>query len=104
MLALAALAGIWSKRSQNLRSAALVLGAVVVFALVSYGVAATHNTGVKAPDTVTVDGKPYSLQHGKIFIYFFNPECMHCLEAAKKLAKLNWVETRIVGVATQQPQ
>ena len=42
MLGLAVLAGIWSKRSENVRSAALVLGAVVVFALVSYGVAATR--------------------------------------------------------------
>ncbi|HTM52062.1 MAG TPA: MauE/DoxX family redox-associated membrane protein [Bryobacteraceae bacterium] len=104
MLALAALAGIWSKRSDNLRGAALVLGAVVVFALVSYGVAATHNSGLKAPDTVLVDGKPYSLQEGRVFIYFFNPECTHCLEAARKLAKLNWGATRVVGVATEQPQ
>jgi uncharacterized membrane protein YphA (DoxX/SURF4 family) len=104
MLGLALLAGIWAKRSENLRSAALVLGAVVVFALVSYGVAATHNSGAKAPDTVMVDGKPYSLQQGRTFIYFFNPECMHCLDAAKKLAKLNWDDTRVIGVATEQPR
>jgi uncharacterized membrane protein YphA (DoxX/SURF4 family) len=104
MLLLAVLAGIWSKRSEDLRSAALILGAVVVFALVSYGVAATHSTGVKAPDTVTVDGKPYSLQHGRVFIYFFNPECMHCVDAGKRMAKLNWGDTQFVGVATEQPQ
>jgi uncharacterized membrane protein YphA (DoxX/SURF4 family) len=104
MLGLAVLAGIWSKPSDNLRGAVLVLGAVVVFALVSYGVAATHNSGAKAPDTAMVDGKPYSLQQGRIFIYFFNPECMHCLDAAKKLAKLNWGDTRVIGVATEQPQ
>jgi uncharacterized membrane protein YphA (DoxX/SURF4 family) len=104
MLLLALLAGLWSKRSENLRNASLVLGAVVVFALVSYGVAATHNSGVKAPDSVTVDGKPYSLQQGRVFIYFFNPECMHCLDAAKKMAKLNWGDTQLVGVATEQPQ
>ena len=104
MLLLAVLAGLWSKRSENLRSAALVLGAVVVFALISYGVAATHSTGVKAPDTVAVEGKPFSLQRGRIFIYFFNPECMHCLEAGKKLAKLNWGDTQVVGVATEQPR
>jgi uncharacterized membrane protein YphA (DoxX/SURF4 family) len=104
MLVLAVLAGLWSKRSENLRGAALVLGTVVVFALISYGVAATHSSGVKAPDTVTVGGKPYSLQHGRIFVYFFNPECMHCLDAGKKLAKLNWGDTQFVGVATEQPQ
>jgi len=104
MLCLAVAAGVWSKRSESLRGATLILGAVVVFALVSYGVAATRHSGIKAPDTVMVDGKPYSLQNGKIFIYFFNPECMHCLEAAQKMAKLNWGDTRIVGVATDQPQ
>src|SRR5437867_2835252 len=104
MLGLAVLAGIWSKRSENLRSAALVLGAVVVFALVSYGVASTRNSGVKSPDTVMVDGKPYSLQQGRIFIYFFNPECTHCLDAGRRMAKLNWGDTRFVGVATEQPQ
>jgi uncharacterized membrane protein YphA (DoxX/SURF4 family) len=104
MLGFAVLAGLWSKRSENLRSAALVLGAVVVFGLVSYGVAATHNSGVKAPDTVMVDGKPYSLQLGRVFIYFFNPECTHCLDAGRRMAKLNWGDTRFVGVATEQPQ
>jgi len=104
MLLLVILAGLWAKRSENLRNAALILGAVVVFAVVSYGVEVTHASGIKAPDSVTVDGKPYSLQHGRIFIYFFNPECMHCLEAGKKLAKLNWGETQLVGVATEQPQ
>jgi uncharacterized membrane protein YphA (DoxX/SURF4 family) len=104
MLLLAVLAGLWSKRSENLRGAALVLGAVVVFALVSYGMAATHSTGVKAPDTVMVDGKPYSLQHGRVFVYFFNPECMHCVDAGKRMAKLNWGDTQFVGVATEQPQ
>ena len=104
MLCLAVLAGLWSKRSENLRGAALILGAVTVFALVSYGVAATRNTGLKALDSVTVDGKPYSLQQGKIFIYFFNPECMHCLDAGKRMAKLNWGGTKIVAVPTEQPQ
>ena len=104
MLGLTVLAGLWAKRSENLRSATLVLGAVVVFALLSYGVAATHHSGVKAPDTVMVDGKPYSLQHGRIFIYFFNPECTHCLDAARRMAKLNWGDTGFIGVATEQPQ
>jgi len=104
MLALAALAGIWSKRSENLRGATLILGAVAVFALVSYGVAATRNTGLKAPDSVTVDGRPFSLQEGKIFLFFFNPECTHCLDAARRMAKYNWGDTRIVSVPTEQPR
>ncbi len=102
MLVLAVVAGIWARRSHSLRSAALVLGAVVVFALVSYGVEVTRQTGVKAPDYVTVDGKPYSLQYGKIFIYYFDPECLHCLDAGKRMAKLNWGDTKLVAVPIEQ--
>jgi uncharacterized membrane protein YphA (DoxX/SURF4 family) len=104
MLGLAALAGVWSKRSTNLRSASLILGAVVVFALVSYGVAATRNVGLKAPDEIAVDGKPFSLQEGKIFIYFYNPECLHCLDAGKRMAKLDWGDTKLISVPVEQPQ
>jgi uncharacterized membrane protein YphA (DoxX/SURF4 family) len=74
MLALAIVAGIWARRPEGVRGAVLVLCAVSVFALVSYGVAATRQTGTKAPDSVMVDGKPYSLQHGRILIFFFDPE------------------------------
>ena len=98
MLALAVLAGLWARRAQSLRTAMLVLGAVTLFAAGSYGVAAMRQTGTKAPDTVTVNSKPYSLQEGKILIFYFDPECLHCLDAAKRMSKLNWGDTRIVAV------
>ena len=104
MLLLAALAGIWSRPPESLRSAILVLGAVVVFALVSYGAGAVRQTGVKAPETIAVDGQPYSLEHGKVFLYFFDPECMHCFDAAKRMSHLNWGDTKVVAIATQHPQ
>jgi hypothetical protein len=53
---------------------------------------------------VTVDGKPYSLEHGKIFLYFFDPECSHCFEAAQRMAKYNWKDTKVVGIPTTQPR
>ena len=104
MLLLAVLAGIWSRPPESPRSAILVLGAVVVFALVSYGVAAVRQTGVQAPETIAVDGQPYSLEHGKVFLYFFDPECMHCFDAAKRMSHLNWGDTKVVALATQHPQ
>lgn len=104
MLALAAMAGFWAKRAQSLRSAILILGTVTVFALVSYGVAAMRQTGTKAPETVTVNGKPYTLQQGKILIFYFDPECLHCLDAAKRMSKMNWGDTRVVAVPISQPQ
>jgi len=104
MLALAVGAGVWAKRAESLRSAILILGTVTLFALVSYGVAAMRQTGTPAPDTVTVDGKPYSLQQGKILIFYFDPECLHCLDAAKRMSKYNWGDTRVVAVPINVPQ
>jgi uncharacterized membrane protein YphA (DoxX/SURF4 family) len=104
MLLLAVCAGIWSKRPGSLRSAVLIFGAVVVFALVSYGVAEVRQTGTKAPDVATVDGQPYSLQHGKILLFFFDPQCMHCFDAAKRMSQLAWGETRIVAIPVELPQ
>lgn len=118
MLLLAGCAGIWSRRPESLRSAFLILGAVSVFALVSYGVAEVRQTGVKAPDTTMaeevppagtplgqrMEAKPYSLQHGKIFLFFFDPQCMHCFDAAKRMSKLSWGDTKIVAVPVEMPQ
>jgi hypothetical protein len=82
----------------------LVLGAVTLFAAGSYGVAAMRQTGTKAPDTIMVNGKPYSLQEGQILIFYFDPECLHCLDAAKRMSKFNWGDTRIVAVPINVPQ
>lgn len=102
MLALAVFAGVWAKPSSSRRSAVVILAAVSVFALVSYGVAATRHIGTRAPDTVTVEGRPYSLQQGKVLVYFFDPECLHCLEAARRMAAYNWGETRVLVAPVQQ--
>ena len=104
LLLMSVLAGIWSKPASGLPTALMVLGAVAVFAAVSYGVEVTRQTGTKAPDTITVAGQPYSLQHGKIFLFFFDPECLHCLDAAKRMSHYNWDETRVVAIPIQQPQ
>lgn len=98
-------AGIWARTSQGVRAAGVILGAVAVFALVSYGFAAVRHTGTKAPATISAEnGQPISLREGKVFIYFFNPQCLHCLEAGRKLAALDWGRTRFIGVPTQNPQ
>ena len=104
MLALAAVAGLWAKPPESLRSAVLVLGAVMVFALVSYGVEITRESGTPAPASVTVEGKAYSLQSGRIFLFFFNPQCMHCFDAAKQMAQMQWGDTRVVAVPVEQAQ
>jgi uncharacterized membrane protein YphA (DoxX/SURF4 family) len=104
MLLLAVVAGWWARPSGDKRSAAVVLGAVCVFAAVSYGVSAVRLTSVQAPEFIAVDGKPFALREGRVFLYFFNPECTHCDHAARELGKLAWGGTRVVGVPTQMPQ
>jgi len=104
MLAMALLSGLWSRKSENLRPAVVILGAIMVFAGVSYGINSTRASGLKAPDTITVDGKPYSLQHGDIFLFFYDPMCMHCDAAARRMAKLNWKDTRVIGIPTNEPR
>ena len=104
LLLLAVLAGAWSKPPASLRTAFLILGAVAVFAAVSYGVAAARQTGTPAPEDITVNAKPYSLRHGKIFLFFFDPACMHCLDAAKRMAQYRWGDTRVLGIPVSQPQ
>jgi uncharacterized membrane protein YphA (DoxX/SURF4 family) len=104
MLFLALLAGWWARPSRGLRNAFIVLGAVCVFAAVSYGVTAVRQNSVRAPESITVNGKPFSLHQGRVFLFFFDPECLHCDHAARELAKLDWGRTAIVAVPTQQPQ
>lgn len=103
MLLLALLAGLWARPSFGVRSAAIVLGSVVVFALASFGMNMVRQTGVKAPDTVTVDGKPASLTAGRVFLFFFDPECSHCEDAARRMAKYAWKDTKIVSIPTRVP-
>lgn len=104
LLALAGLAWVWAKPVHGLRVAALILGVVVVYALLSYGAAATRLSGTKAPDTVQVNGAAYSLQHGKILLFYFDPECEHCFKAAKKMAQLDWGATKVVAIPVAMPR
>ncbi len=101
MLAAALLAAWWSRPATSKRSAAVILGVIAVFAAVSFGSALTHQTGTKAPDSITIDQKPYSLQHGRIFVFFFDPHCSHCDQAAKDMSKLRWKDdVKLIAVPT----
>jgi uncharacterized membrane protein YphA (DoxX/SURF4 family) len=104
MLLLAVIAAAWSRRPAGFRAVAVVLGSVAVFALVSYGVAYVRSAGARAPDQVTVDGRPYSIESGKVFLFFFNPSCTHCLAAAQEMSRMNWGDTRIVAIPVEHPE
>jgi len=104
MLGLALVAGWWSKPPGSLRTVVVIAGAVVVFALVSYGVNEVRQSGVRAPASILVDGQPYNLAHGKYFLFFFNPACSHCFDSAKRMATLDWGQTRVVAIPVEMPQ
>ncbi len=104
MLLLAVLAGLWARKPQSLRVAVVILAAVVVGAGASLGIAMSAHPGVMAPASITVEGKPFSLEEGKIFIFFFDPQCLHCLEAAKGMSKMNWGDTKVVVVPARVPE
>ena len=104
LLLLAFFAGLGSRRPQGLRAVALILAAVTVFAGVSYGVGAARETGTQAPASILVDGRPYRLEQGKVFLFYFDPACMHCFESAQRMSKMHWGDTRVVGVPISQAQ
>lgn len=104
MLVAALIAGYYSERTGTIRAAAIIFGALAVFAGLSYGVHTARQSGVEAPDTVTIEGKPESLKFGKAFIFFYDPQCLHCYEAAKKMSTAQWKETKVYAVPTATPE
>ena len=104
LLLLAALAGWSARRAEGWRMAASVALAVALLAGVSYSAGAARQTGAQAPASILVDGRDYSLGNGKVFLFYFDPACMHCFEAAQRMSRLHWGETRVVGVPITQPQ
>lgn len=104
-LAAAAIAGLWAKVSHGMRNAAVVMGAVAVFTGVSYGVAFTSQTGLKAPDSIMVEGKPFNLQEGRVFLFFFDPSCGTCFAVGKSFAPLKFQsDIKVIGVPTRAPE
>jgi uncharacterized membrane protein YphA (DoxX/SURF4 family) len=104
MLVLAAVAYMWSSRVASFRGPAVAFVGLVVFAGVSLGVNAAERRNVEVPSAVIVDGKPQNLAEGKVFLFFYDPECSHCIAAAKFMSKLNWRDTRVIGIPTHDPQ
>lgn len=107
MLLMAIFAWIWSARSPTsrmIRPAIIALAALVVFAGMGYGVNAARRTGLEAPSPIAVDGQSQSIAQGKVFLFFFDPECMHCNEAARHMSKYNWGDAKVIAIPTRVQQ
>lgn len=105
LMVLAALgAAVWSRKPAGLRLPAVILTGVIVFASGAYVVNATARSGLAAPATIIVDGESRSLGAGRFVLYFFDPECSHCLMVAREMSRQQWRYTEIIAVPTSQPQ
>ncbi len=70
----------------------------------SYAVSSVRRSRADVPETAVVDGKRLNLRQGRVLLYFFNPECTHCLAVAREMSKRRWGATRIVALPTSEPQ
>lgn len=101
LMLLAAAAGWWAAPSRGPRRAALALAGVAALAAGLWAVDRTRDHGAAAvPVSITADGSEFSLRQGRVFLYFFNPSCLHCFQAAQALARFEW-QAAIVGLPTQ---
>lgn len=104
MLLLAVLAGWWARPSRGIKTAAAILVVICVFAGVSAAVDLQQPKGKMAPAEITVNGAPYDLHEGRVLLYFFDPECTHCLFAAQEMVEYDWQDVQIIGIPTDRPQ
>jgi uncharacterized membrane protein YphA (DoxX/SURF4 family) len=102
LLGLAAFA--WSPRVVNFRVPATAFAALAVMAGLSFGANAMERSHVQIPTPIVVDGKPQNLAEGKVFLFFYDPSCMHCDAAAKFMSTLDWGDTKLVSIPTINPQ
>jgi len=94
----------WARRVISLRVPTVALAALIALAGASYATNAIERSHAQVPIPVIVDSKPQDLTNGKVFIFFYDPSCMHCDAAARFMSKLNWGDTRIVSIPTANPQ
>lgn len=104
MLALGLAAWLWSPKVTRLRVPGIAFASLAALAALSFTVSAHERRDVQIPSTVMVDGKAQNLTQGKVFLYFYDPMCSHCVAAAKFMSKMNWEGTRLIALPTNVPQ
>jgi hypothetical protein len=104
MLLLGVVAFMWSAREVNFRVPVTAFASLAVIAGLSFGANAMERSHAQVPTPVIVDGKPVNLAEGKVFLFFYDPSCMHCDAAAKFMSTLNWGDTKVVSIPTLNPQ
>jgi hypothetical protein len=104
MLLLGIAAFAWSPPVMRFRIPIVAFLALVVLAGASFGINFAARSHSQVPNPVIVDNKPANLTTGKVFLFFYDPSCLHCDAAAKFMSTLNWGDTRVIAVPTINPQ
>ncbi len=104
MLLLGIVAWLWSSPVRSIKIPAIAFAALVVLAGGSYAMNSLTRSHVEMPVPVMVEGRPTNLAQGKVFLFFYDPSCMHCDAASRFMSKLNWGGTKIVAIPTINPQ
>ena len=102
MLVLAGFAGVWADQSAGWRRTALLFCCVCLLSGGCYAITSALRSASDVPETAIVDGKPLNLRQGKVLLYFFDPDCLHCFAIAQEMGKQDWGATRIVALATRE--
>ena len=99
---LLSVAAVWlAPPLKNIRGAALAGMGIVVIAFAALAIDKLGpQPQLDVPATVTAGDEQLSLHEGKVFIFFFNPMCPHCVDAGINMSKYKWQAT-LVGVATE---
>lgn len=104
MLMLGLAAWFFSSRVKSIRVPAAILATLMVIAGASYAWNNSKIVHAQIPNPVIVDGKPVDLSKGKVFVFFYDPSCMHCDAAARFMSGFDWGNTRVVSIPTINPQ
>jgi hypothetical protein len=104
MLLLGLTAWFWSVRVTSFKTPLAILAALAVLAGGSYAWNESKIVHAQIPNPVIVDGKPVDLSKGKVFIFFYDPSCMHCDAAARFMSGFDWTDTHLVSIPTVNPQ
>jgi uncharacterized membrane protein YphA (DoxX/SURF4 family) len=102
----AALVAAWfSRKPSSLSFPIIALVGITVLAGAGLGYNTIHQSGIQVPETIAVDGKPFNIREGHIFLFFYDPACSHCEEAARHMATYSWKsDVTVIGLPTNDPQ
>jgi uncharacterized membrane protein YphA (DoxX/SURF4 family) len=94
-----------SRKGPSLRIPLSTLAGIAVLSAASFGYNTMHQSGIQVPETIAVDGKPYNLHQGRVFMFFYDPSCQHCDQAARHMATYKWKsDVTVIGLPTVNPQ